>query len=62
MSMKADKALEVFLNCVNQSTEGTVQSRQKRAAPDLPPAVLHPKRLLASDGPLKSPVVTVSLV
>ena len=57
--MKADKALEVFLNCVDQSTEGTVQ---KRAAPDLPPAVLHPKRLLASDGPLKSPVVTVSLV
>ena len=60
--MKADKALEVFLNFVNQSMEGTVQSRQKRAASDLPPAVLHPKRLFASECPLKSPVVTVSLI
>ena len=41
--MKADKALEVFLNCVDQAAEGTVQSRQKRTASDLPPRVLHPK-------------------
>ena len=57
--MKADNALEVLLN-LDQAAEGTVQSRQKRM--DLPPGVLHPKRLLASDGTSKSPVVMVSLI
>ena len=60
--MKADNALETLLNS-NQAVEGTVQSRQKWMAPDLPPGVLHPKRLFASDdNSSKSPVVTVSLM
>ena len=59
--MKADNVLKVLLN-LDQAAEGTVQSRQKRMAPDLPPGVLHPKRLLASDGTSKSPVVMVSLI
>lgn len=56
--MKADNALEVLLS-LDQATEGR---RQKRMAPDVPPGVLHPKRLVTSEGSLKSPVVMVSLI
>lgn len=59
--MKADNALEVLLS-LDQATEGAMQSRQKRMAPDVPPGVLHPKRLVTSEGSLKSPVVMVSLI